>query len=178
MDQSYTNRQKWVLTELLFIMVLLLFADCWYDLQTGVSPTHIVLEFIAGFLGLLGIFVVWYRQILPLDGALRRTEKNRQELEVELQRWKDSIAPYAANIRSEIERQFTEWGLTPAEKETAFLLLKGLSLKEIAVTRDVSEKTVKQHNQAIYQKSRLQGRAELSAFFLEDLLALPLSSAS
>jgi DNA-binding NarL/FixJ family response regulator len=51
--------------------------------------------------------------------------------------------------------------------------LKGLSLKDIALARGVSEKTVKQHNLTIYQKSGLAGRAELSAFFLQDLLTMP-----
>jgi DNA-binding NarL/FixJ family response regulator len=51
--------------------------------------------------------------------------------------------------------------------------LKGLSLKDIAQERGVSEKTVKQHNLTIYQKSGLAGRAELSAFFLHDLLIPP-----
>jgi len=38
-----------------------------------------------------------------------------------------------------------------------------------------SERTVRQHAVAVYRKSGLAGRAELSAFFLEDLL-LPRSA--
>jgi DNA-binding NarL/FixJ family response regulator len=34
-----------------------------------------------------------------------------------------------------------------------------------------SERTVREHARAIYQKAGLTGRAALSAFFLEDLLA-------
>jgi len=33
-----------------------------------------------------------------------------------------------------------------------------------------SERTVRQHSVAVYRKSGLSGRAQLSAFFLEDLL--------
>ena len=53
----------------------------------------------------------------------------------------------------------------------ALLLLKGLSLKEISLVRGVSEKTARAQSFAVYAKSGLGGRAELSAFFLEDLLA-------
>ena len=65
------------------------------------------------------------------------------------------------------------WKLTHAEKEVALLLLKGLSLKEVAELRHVSEKTARAQSFSVYAKSGLGGRAELSAFFLEDLM-LPL----
>lgn len=171
-DENHSSRQNWVLTELLLIILLLLSFDVAYDLEHGVDVSHLYMEFISGFLGLAAIFTIWYRRIAPLEGALRSTENNRKELEQELQRFRSSIAPYAANIRQEVERQFSDWNLTAAEKETAYLLLKGLSLKDIAIARDVSEKTVKQHNLTIYRKSGLAGRAELSAFFLEDLLSV------
>ncbi|MGH8595878.1 MAG: LuxR C-terminal-related transcriptional regulator, partial [Gammaproteobacteria bacterium] len=60
---------------------------------------------------------------------------------------------------------------TEAEREVALLLLKGLSSKEIAAVRGVSERTVREQSRAIYSKAGLTGRAALSAFFLEDLLA-------
>jgi DNA-binding NarL/FixJ family response regulator len=51
------------------------------------------------------------------------------------------------------------------------LMLKGLSHKEIARVRATSEATVRQQAASVYRKSGLSSRAELSAFFLEDLLA-------
>ncbi|HET9240777.1 MAG TPA: LuxR C-terminal-related transcriptional regulator [Oligoflexus sp.] len=172
-DENHTGRQNWILTELLMIIIVLLIFDSWYDFKAGVDTAHLVMEFTCGILGLLAIFIIWHRRIVPLEGALRSTEKDRRALEKELEGFRKSIAPYAANIRQEVERQFSTWNLTAAEKETAFLLLKGLSLKDIAQVRGVSEKTVKQHNLTIYQKSGLAGRAELSAFFLQDLLTMP-----
>lgn len=170
-----TKDQKWILTELLLLIVVLLCWDIWADLGSGVSTFHMWIEGFAGVLSLAVIVGIWWNQILPVHRALASTEQDRSTLEAELRRWRSSIEPYARSIQKEVDRQFEAWGLTPAEKETAFLLLKGLSLKEIAEVRAVSEKTVKQHNQAIYQKSRLKGRAELSAFFLEDLLTVPAS---
>ncbi|HYX36444.1 MAG TPA: helix-turn-helix transcriptional regulator [Oligoflexus sp.] len=170
---NHTKRQNWILTELLMIIIALLIFDVWHDLNHGVSATHLYLEFICGFMGLAAIFIIWHQRIVPLEGALRTTEGKRLALEQQLDEFRRSIAPFAANIRHEVVRQFSVWNLTAAEKETAFLLLKGLSLKDIAVVRNVSEKTVKQHNLTIYQKSGLAGRAELSAFFLQDLLTIP-----
>ena len=53
----------------------------------------------------------------------------------------------------------------------ALLLLKGLSLKEIAQIRATSERTIRAQALSLYGKAGLSGRAALSAFFLEDLLA-------
>ncbi len=50
------------------------------------------------------------------------------------------------------------------------MLLKGLSHKEISEIRSTSETTIRQQALAVYRKSGLRSRAELSAFFLEDLL--------
>jgi DNA-binding NarL/FixJ family response regulator len=69
-----------------------------------------------------------------------------------------------------IDERFDAWGLTPTEREIALLLLKGKSHKEIAYATGRSERTVRQHAVSVYEKSGLAGRAELSAFFLEDLM--------
>jgi DNA-binding CsgD family transcriptional regulator len=69
-----------------------------------------------------------------------------------------------------IDRQLDRWGLSPAEKDVALLLLKGLSHKEIGQIRGVSEATVRQQARALYQIGGLEGRHDLVAFFLEDLL--------
>ena len=69
-----------------------------------------------------------------------------------------------------IARQFSAWGLTDAESDVGLLLLKGLSLQEIADLRETSERTVREQARAVYRKSSLAGRNALSAYFLEDLL--------
>ena len=57
----------------------------------------------------------------------------------------------------------------------ALLLLRGLSHKEIANLRKTSETTVRQQAPALYRKSGLSGRNELSGFFLEDLVTAALA---
>lgn len=56
-------------------------------------------------------------------------------------------------------------------------MLKGLRHKEVSAVRRTSERTCRQQARSVYAKAGLTGRAELSAFFLEDLLA-PAESAS
>jgi DNA-binding NarL/FixJ family response regulator len=45
-----------------------------------------------------------------------------------------------------------------------------LSHHEIADVRNSSERTIRDQARAVYRKSGVSGRSELSAFFLEDLL--------
>ncbi len=73
-------------------------------------------------------------------------------------------------LGQKIDEQLGDWGLTGAEKEIALLLIKGINLKELAAMRGTSERTVRQQASKIYTKAKLEGRAELAAFFLEDLL--------
>jgi DNA-binding CsgD family transcriptional regulator len=87
------------------------------------------------------------------------------------QRWRSESRVLLKGLGEAIDAQFARWNLTDAEREVALLLLKGLSTKEIAAVRAGSERTVREHARAIYSKAGLTGRAALSAFFLEDLLA-------
>lgn len=90
---------------------------------------------------------------------------------VQGQRWRTESRELLNGLGQAIDTQFQRWKLTEAEQEVALLLLKGLSHKEVATVRGVSERTVREQSRSIYSKAGLTGRAALSAFFLEDLLA-------
>lgn len=107
-------------------------------------------------------------------GALRRTLAERQ---AERDAWRARAERALQGLGSAVDEQFRSWRLTPSEREVAVLLLKGHGHKQIAATTGRSERTVRQHAVSVYQKSGLQGRAELAAFFLEDLV-VPDSSAT
>lgn len=85
-------------------------------------------------------------------------------------RWRTAAAAHVSGLSRAIATQFEAWGLTDAEADVAGLMLKGLSHREIASLRLCSEVTVRQHATMIYRKSTLANRAQLAAFFLEDLL--------
>lgn len=87
------------------------------------------------------------------------------------QRWRSEARTLLNGLGAAIDAQFGRWNLTEAECEVALLLLKGLSLKEVAAVRATSERTIRAQAQSLYSKAGLNGRAALSAFFLEDLLA-------
>ncbi len=91
--------------------------------------------------------------------------------------WRAERRTEIAALGQAIEDQFRQWRLTAAELDVAGLMLKGASLKELAIARETSEATIRQQAQSIYRKSGLSGRAELSAYFLESLFEVSESAA-
>ena len=101
-----------------------------------------------------------------LQELSREVEQRSREAEQRVQ----DIAAIRVGMNVQIEREFERWGLTSAERSVAHLTLKGLRLKDIARARNTSDRTVRQQAQAIYRKAGLDGRTDLSAYFLESVL--------
>lgn len=98
-----------------------------------------------------------------------RASRRESLARIQGQRWRAEARSHLNGLGKAIDEQFSRWNLTEAEREVALLLLKGLSNKEIAAVRAASERTVREQARSI--KAGLTGRAALSAFFLEDMLA-------
>lgn len=130
---------------------------------------HVLFELmlIAGALTLTTALMIGWWQARRSVSELRRTVEARK---IERDAWKASAERALAGFSAAIDAQLVSWGLTPSEREVALLLLKGYSHKRIARETDRSERTVRQHAAIVYQKAGLASRAELAAFFLEDLM--------
>lgn len=102
--------------------------------------------------------------------VIRTLSSDLGEAQADAERWRAESQSLAKGLSEAIDEQFSRWGLTPAEREVALLLIKGLSTPDIALLRETREATVRQQAQSVYRKAHLDGRADLAAFFLEDLL--------
>ncbi len=166
-------RFRWLATALLGAIAAGGAIDLALDRPATAWSFHVLFEVTLLTLSLGAVAYLW----AGWRDAGRALEQTRVELEArgaERDVWRSRAETALRGLGEEIDRQLREWGLTPVERETALLLLKGYSHKEIAVLQEKSERTVRQHAVAVYRKAALSGRAELSAFFLEDLL-LPTS---
>lgn len=175
-DTTPTSAPHWLGRSLTLLLALIALLGLW-DLAT--DPIHEVL----GLHGAIDLALVviaagsavlltrgWLRAERSLDRIQATLEAHRSERDA----WRERAQSSLRGLGEAIDRQFTAWGLTPVEKETAMFLLKGYSHKETASLSGKSERTVRQHAVAVYRKSGLGGRAELAAFFFEDML-LPLA---
>jgi DNA-binding CsgD family transcriptional regulator len=112
----------------------------------------------------------WVRASRSLDEVRRDLLRRQAELQQERDAWRARAQGALENLAHAIDAQFDQWGLTATEREVALLLLKGHGHKQAAALTGRSERTVRQHAVSVYQKAGLSGRAELAAFFLDDLL--------
>ncbi|TVP72051.1 MAG: LuxR family transcriptional regulator [Rhodobacteraceae bacterium] len=94
---------------------------------------------------------------------LAQSQRRLGRAEAQLQR-------ASAAFMEVLEQHFTQWALTPAERDVAFFVLKGFSTAEIARLRTTSEGTVKAQSNAIYRKAGVSGRGQLMSIFIDDLL--------
>lgn len=116
---------------------------------------HIIVESVV----FLAISMVLFRELYRLS-----------LLKAELSEERVRTARLSGELLAVMRNQFLKWSLSPSESDIALLLIKGLSMKEIAEARHVKEKTIRQQATNVYSKSGYAGRHELAAHFIEDLM--------
>lgn len=163
------RHERIVIISILSIVAVMVAFDLFTDSKEGVMVWHVLVEGGAGLAALLGIFY-FMKDSFNVKHKLTDSLNENIQLKKEALEWKIEAQKYIEGLSQSIDQQLSKWNLTAAEKEVALLLLKGLSLKEIAEIRNTTEKTARVQSIAIYSKSGLSGRSELAAFFLEDLL--------
>lgn len=161
--------------ELIFIAITLFsisfftLFDLLTDLKEGVTWWHVSVEGVVAIVAGSG-FIYLLRGTFKLKHIIDDERKLTGKLVEENNKYKEQSKSYIEGLSVTIDKQLSEWELSKAEKEVAFLLLKGFSLKEVADVRGTTEKTARTQSASIYAKAGLSNRAQLSAFFLEDLL--------
>ncbi len=166
----FLNR-RWVIGPAILILAAgLTGLDQLVDGQTA-ARSDLALDFLDRVLVLGAVWViVWL--VLRVDLIEQKTGALRHEMarvSDAAHDWRLRSRRLLEGLSEAIGVQFADWGLTPAEADIAGLMLKGLPLADIAVLRRTSEATIRQQAQGVYRKSGLANRAELAAYFLEDL---------
>lgn len=160
---------RWLLALALASIIVGGTVDLYLDQPMRWLSFHVVFEtlMIAGALLMAtALWLGWWRAEQSV-AELRRSLEARQG---ERDRWRESARLALQGFGEAVGRQFETWGLTQSEREVALLLLKGYSHKQVAQATGRNERTARQHASAVYRKAGLSGRAELAAYFLEDLM--------
>jgi DNA-binding NarL/FixJ family response regulator len=157
----------------LTLVAIFFITDIFFDMQEGIPVSHIWHEVV--MFGIAFGALIWQiRVIMKKNDHIESLNTELLDTKQSYQEWKAKTHASAQEIRQLIDKQFLLWHLSHSEKDVALLLIKGLSMKEIAEIRNTQEKTVRQQATTIYKKSELSGRQELAAFFLEDILSAPI----
>lgn len=159
-----------LLLSLAFLLVMVgAVVDLVLDDPESWISAHVILEGVIAAMS-LGLALFLWRRWRRTAYSLREVRSSLEERRAERDAWRRSARSLLEGLARAIDEQFGKWELTPSEREVALHLLKGYSHKRIARLTDRSERTVRQHAVAVYRKGDLAGRAELAAFFLEDLM--------
>lgn len=160
--------------DIFIVLILVLVAlasvgDLISDLSQGVSIAHVLQE--------ATILVITLSALAPIVLNIRQQKREIELLKAQLEEAQNNltnapqeVADARRQLAEVIREQFSQWALTPGEKEVGQCLLKGLSLKEVAAVRGTTEKTARQQASSIYQKADVAGRHAFSAWFIEDFL--------
>lgn len=175
-NRNFFTSRRFLALAFLFIVIFVVF-DVAEDLANGSSWKHVVEEIIVVLLGFLGFFLSLFTtaRAMQVESAQYKQKATSLESEVEslsreLAKWKAENSSFTQGLANNINLQLVDWKLTPAEKDVALMMIKGLSTHEIAELRGSAEKTVRLQASAIYSKSGLASRTQFVAYFIEDLL--------
>lgn len=127
--------------------------------RMSVMDWHLVPEALASLALIAGIAfqLVYLKQLLQRKASLER-----------------SVGMASSALQTIIESHFDEWKLTASERDVAALMVKGLSISEIAKVRGSADGTVKAHLNAIYRKANARNRAEVLSHIMDTLIDKPL----
>ena len=170
MDMTDVGSRVGVIAILLFVAIAALIGvDVTAYYRSGAEVSHLLAEAAVMLGAFAGAAILW-RQLGSARQEARELSVDFLAARQEAERYRNEARDALLGLGEAIDRQFLRWQLSPAEREVGLLLLKGLSHKEVAAARSTGETTIRQQALAIYRKSGLRNRSELSAFFLEDLL--------
>lgn len=148
----------------------LITVDVVSDYQEGIQWSHITIELMVLIAAVVGLSFLGYAYYQTSQRRLQLLKRDLNAAQAQAKHWQDESRHLIQGLAVQINKQFAHWQLTDAEAQIGLLLLKGFSHQEVANLRQVSERTVREQARTLYRKAGLTSRAELSAFFLEDLL--------
>ncbi len=159
-SQSLMSRTPAAMIFLIAVQVfcaLFFLTDVWSDYveENGHFTLHLVIESVAAAVLILGV-VLETKVVIELFARKARLE--------------ESLQTASQAVFEVIESHFDAWALSPAERDVATFLVKGMSISEIAELRGNKDGTIKAHLNAIYRKSGTKNRAELMAAIIDTLV--------
>lgn len=124
---------------------------------------HIFFELLAT--AALGLGILFMRSYLTL-----LNERHQQA--------QTSLTALRSDFDNFIGIKFDNWHLSDAERDVAFLLLRGVTINDISSFRNTSVGTVKAQCRNIFKKSGVSSRVDFMSLFMEEFIEIGLSSAS
>ena len=127
-----SRKTTWILLVWSGVFAVLVAMDLVNDYQSGSTGRHLILE------GLLfaisgAVFVMGVRQLTQAKEEVTVLKSDLDRVRHEKEQWKNETHQLLAGLSQKIEDQFSQWHLTPAEKEVGFLLSRDSASKRLRI---------------------------------------------
>lgn len=122
---------------------------------TGEELVHLAFESVA--VAGLGYAVITLRAYLRL-------------LQFNEERNLKTIYMLRGNFDEVLHEKFEDWSLTEAERDVTLLIIRGLSIANIAETRNTAQGTIKAQSSSIFRKIGVGSKTELMSVIIDEFL--------
>ena len=118
----------------LFVAIAgLIGVDIIADYHSGTEAGHLLTEAAVMLAAFAGAAMLW-RQLRSVRQEAKRLSVDLAVARQEAERFRNEARDALRGLGEAIDRQFSRWQLSPAEREVGLLLLKGLSHKAVSYT--------------------------------------------
>lgn len=162
-----TKFQSFRLTTTQLLMALaamFFFQDVVVDIREHFEASQVYM------LGELIHLVFEITAVAALTFGLIDSVKYTRSLKERAERQSQSLYHLKQDFDSLVTAKFSTWGLTPAERDVALLLLRGLPSDKIADLRKVTLGTIKVQAHSVLQKAGVSSRVELMSLFMDEFI--------
>lgn len=117
--------------------------------------THLIFEILA---------------VLGLGYAVMTLRTYFRLLKADAESSKETIHMLRGNFDEVLRDKFEEWGLTAAERDVTLLIIRGLSVSDIAAARNTAQGTIKAQSTSIFRKIGVKSKNELMSAIIDEFL--------
>lgn len=83
---------------------------------------------------------------------------------------RETIHMLRGNFDEVLRDKFEEWSLTAAERDVTLLIIRGLSVADIATARNTAQGTVKAQSTSVFRKIGVGSKTELMSVIIDEFL--------
>ena len=94
-------------------------------------------------------------------------------LHSDAERSAETIHVMRGHFEEVLELNFSRWGLTQAERDITLLIVRGLTVAEIAEARSTAQGTIKAQSSSIFRKIGVSSKTELMSLIIDEFIDRP-----
>lgn len=108
--------------------------------------------------------------VLGLGYAVTMLRAYLRLLRAEAEHIRETINMLRGNFDEVLLTKFDDWGLTTAERDVTLLIIRGLSVADIAAARNTAQGTIKAQSTSIFRKIGVGSKTELMSLIIDEFL--------